>query len=264
VSCHPDRGSKYLATAPVATSPDAARNRLTATLTMSDPVTAGISGVNAMTLELGSLAAGARSDSAFVDDRNFAATESSDPSRPPASRNGAVLTISGDPKAAARTYLVSADLVPQTTLLPAAAGIPAGQLCSCEFTRWGWWGSEVKGADPNNAVATRTDRFHLGTWVAGSEPTGTLPNAGAVTFNGRAVGSVDNNGTSYIAAGSFTGAFNIAARSGTVAIDNFDTRSYSGPIAFTGNNYSATLSQSGGPALAGLTGRANGSFFGPA
>ena len=179
-----------------------------------------------------------------------------------ATRNGSVLTFGGDPTAAARTYFVSADVVPQATLLPASGAIPAGQLCNCEFVRWGWWGSEVQGADPNNAAANRTDRFHLGTWVAGS-PTVTLPNVGAVTFNGRAVGSVDNNGTSYIAAGTFTGAFNIAARTGTVSIDSFDTRSYSGPIAFTGNNYGATLSQSAGPALAGVTGQANGSFFGP-
>jgi hypothetical protein len=258
----PDGGTPYIVTGTTSITTDQARNRLTATLALADPHTPPPSGVASMTLQFGSLAAGARSDSAFIDDRTFAATESSDPTRPPATRNGAVLVVNGDPLAAARSYLVVADLVPQAGLLPATASIPAGQLCSCEFLRWGWWGSEVNGVDPSNPAATRLDRFHLGTWIAG-QPTAALVQSlgiGSVTFNGRAVGSVDNNGTSYLATGAFVGNFDLGARTGNVEIQNFDTRTYSGTVAFNpgANTYSTTL------AAVGFTGSAKGNFFGPA
>ena len=74
---------------------------------------------------------------------------------------------------------------------------------------------------------------------------------------GNAFGSVFNNGASYLAAGQFSNGYNFGTRTGTLAINNFDGRSFSGTVAAgTGATYSGALAGSG------LTGSASGAFFG--
>ena len=68
-----------------------------------------------------------------------------------------------------------------------------------------------------------------------------------------------NNGASYVAAGGFTGTYNFGTQSGTMAVNNFDGRSFavSGRAPLTGANY--TFSGAAG----GLQGTVNGTFYGP-
>jgi hypothetical protein len=85
-----------------------------------------------------------------------------------------------------------------------------------------------------------------------------LPATGVGSFTGNAFGSVLSNGARYLAAGQFNNTYDFGTRTGTLAISNFDGRSFSGTVtAGVGATYGGALS---GP---GLTGRATGAFFGP-
>src|SRR5439155_26459596 len=107
-----------------------------------------------------------------------------------------------------------------------------------------------------------TDRGHINTWVAGvPTPIGDLNTlaAQAVTGNyaGHAIGSVFNNGASYLAAGGFNGTYNFATQNGTFAISNFDGHTFaaSGKAPLTGAAYTFSL------AAPGVTGSVNGPFY---
>jgi hypothetical protein len=254
---------------------DTTTNRVAATVSLrSDPTIGNPSGFSTLELRYGGTGAAATSDSALIDDNRFAAVESH--SATPATIDTVAAVVANDPQQAARTYLVTADVAPSAALLPAVAAgagtpaIPAGQLCDCQFLKWGWWGGEIRQGttDPNNSTVSRTDRFNLATWVAG-QPTVQLPNTGTATFNGRAVAAIDNSGTRYVAAGSFNGIFDFGAQNGTVKINNLDSRNYTGAVTFAGGGYTATLNGVGVPgspvAQAGFAaaGKANGAFFGP-
>ena len=84
-----------------------------------------------------------------------------------------------------------------------------------------------------------------------------MPAAGVGSFSGNALGSVVNGGKSYLAAGAFTNTYNFGTRSGAFAINNFDTRNFSGTVKGAGTGYAGSLT---GPA--GFTGAAAGTFFG--
>jgi hypothetical protein len=89
-------------------------------------------------------------------------------------------------------------------------------------------------------------------------PTVTLPTSGVGTYNGVAVGSVVNNGTTYLAGGGFNQTYNFGSLTGTANITNFDGANYSAPVTGVGTIYTGTLS---GPA--NRTGFIAGTFFGP-
>src|SRR4029077_13892945 len=73
-----------------------------------------------------------------------------------------------------------------------------------------------------------------------------------------AVGSVVNNGTTYLAGGGFNQTYNFGSLTGTANITNFDGANYSAPVTGVGTIYTGTLS---GPA--NRTGFIAGTFFGP-
>ena len=78
------------------------------------------------------------------------------------------------------------------------------------------------------------------------------------SFNGTAIGFVQNQANNYAASGSFTNTYNFGQRSGVVQIQNFDGRS------FTGNVSAGSDWRTYGGSLAGsnLTGSVNGAFYG--
>jgi hypothetical protein len=78
------------------------------------------------------------------------------------------------------------------------------------------------------------------------------------TYNGAAVGTVFNNGATYLAAGSFNQSYNFASQAGTVNISNFDGANYSGAVRGSGNTFAGGLS---GPV--NRSGSVIGGFFGP-
>ena len=146
--------------------------------------------------------------------------------------------------------MVTSGTVPSTSLLP------AGGLCSsCQFLQWGYWTGALDTPNAAGTAVVRQDQAHINTWVAGM-PSVTLPATGTGTFTGNALGSVVNAGASYLAAGQFTNSFNFGTHAGTLTIANFDGKTVSGPVTGVGAGYSGPLAGSG------LTGKANGTFFG--
>jgi hypothetical protein len=151
--------------------------------------------------------------------------------------------------------MVTSGTVPSNSLLP------NGLCAQCQFLQWGYWTGQLNTPNAAGTAVVRQDEGIINTWVAGVR-TATLPASGTGTFSGNALGSVFNNGASYLAAGGFTNTYNFGTRTGTVSISNFDGRNFSGPVtaaAFAGrpSSYAGNLSGSG------LTGTAQGTFFGP-
>jgi trimeric autotransporter adhesin len=206
-------------------------------------------GVTALTLQYGSSGS---PNQAFVDDSHFAAAESATTPQQ--------ITINGTPsQPAGQLYLVSSGAAGQPTqLLPAGAS-----FCQCQYLQWGYWGGSL--TTPGGESGTsRIDAGNINTWVAGSPtPLADLQNletmSATASYTGAALGSVFNNGASYVAAGGFNGTYNFGSQSGTFAITNFDGHNFvtAGNAPLNGANYTfAAVSN-------GLGGTVNGTFYGP-
>ena len=158
------------------------------------------------------------------------------------------------------TYVVSYDAVPQPQFFADAGVTP----CECRFMEWGWWGSQTEYDDPSLPGGQRRDFVHLGTWVTGDIPTNDeLPTVGTGSFAGHVVGNVVNDlgaaRAQYLAAGDLSLDYDFGVRSGTLSIDNFDGRSFSGTM--TGSATPGVPNRFTGPLSgSGLTGAAAGSF----
>lgn len=227
----------YIVTGSTAVSTDAANNSVQANLIGAAQSPAG--GIDALTMQYGGLA-GSESQ-AFVDSNTFAALEN-----PAASPNS-------------KGYFVSSGAAgTPTSLLPGGAS-----YCSCQYLKWGFWGGDLQTASIETG-ASRIDRGHINTWVAGVatplNDLNTLMSQGVTgIYSGAATGSVYNNGQSYLAAGGFAGTYNFGTQTGAFAINNFDGRSFasSGSAPLAGANYSASVT------APGVRGSINGTFYGP-
>jgi hypothetical protein len=184
--------------------------------------------------------------SRFGNDQDFAARQLAD-----RSANKAQLDGTPDKVSAVLTS------VPMTTPVGTLTGnASAGPACDCAFVTWGTWSAQLQ-STPSDTVLHRVP---AGFWTAGVLPDiRDRPMEGVATFSGTAIGRVADNGLARTASGSFTNVFDFAARSGRVDIRNFDgNRSFGGTVTAPGDwrNYGGALSGSG------LTGTANGSFYG--
>ena len=245
----------YLVTGGTLISTDAPNNRIQATLNGS--AQSPSSGVNTLTMQYGSLT-GIDASSAFVDNNTFGARES--PVNPQ-QINGTNLVVNGGQDNAGNLYLLSSGTAPPpTSLLPSGAA-----YCQCQYLQWGYWGGDLRTGNSIDSSISRIDRGHINTWVAGVatplNDLNTLMSQGtSATYTGHALGSVFNNGASYVTAGGFLGTYNFGTQSGTMAINNFDGRSFTatGAAPLTGANYSFAVTSPG------ATGALNGTFYGPA
>jgi trimeric autotransporter adhesin len=239
--------SPYAATGSTSIQTNATNNRVAATFSGGDRF-----GNTTLSVQFGGFTGISRSRSAFVDDTRYAALENPDT---PSQVNGINIQLNGDPTQASHIAMVTSGTVPSNSLLP-------NGLCSaCQFLQWGYWTGELNSPNAAGTAVVRQDTAHINTWVAGI-PTVTLPTSGTGTFTGNALGSVSNNGANYLAAGGFTNTYNFGTQTGTVAISNFDGRSFSGPVtaaAFAGR----TSSYAGNLSGSGVTGAVQGTFFGP-
>jgi hypothetical protein len=253
---YPRPGSPYVLAGNATLQTDAGNNRVAASFAGADPFTASTSGVNSAVINFGTVTGRPFSRTAFIDDRVFGAAESPD-SR--SQINGTALPLPVGESNGPLLGLVSSDTVP----------IPNGTLqgvsfCDCQYLKWGYWTGQLNQVNSTNTAITRSDRAFINSFVAGV-PTSTADIATlagqAVTgnYSGHAVGSVFNNGASYVAAGNFNGTYNFATQVGSVAVSNFDGKTFSGsgPAPLTGASYSGTLNGSG------VTGGFNGTFYGP-
>jgi hypothetical protein len=156
-------------------------------------------------------------------------------------------------------YLVDSNAVPTAinNLLP--VGVTA---CSCQYLQWGYWGGELT---TESESGTRNDVATINTWVAGTPTPQTDINnlismSATGSYSGAAIGSVFNNGATYVAAGGFTQSYNFGTQTGTLQISNFDgNRNFGGTIVGVPGtaNFAGALSGSN------LSGSAIGSFYGP-
>jgi hypothetical protein len=170
--------------------------------------------------------------SAYIDSDTFAATANPNTAGTHVSSvDSSVVNYQRDGQAAG-TYLVSGTSTNLTTL-----GVSTDHLCTtCDFLKWGWWGTQVQTADPTNP-SVEGGRFsvHLGTWVAGDIANDAdIANSDLVnatgTFKGMAVGNVVSGEASYVAAGDMDMTYNFGERSGTLNISNFDGHSFGGTM----------------------------------
>jgi hypothetical protein len=191
-------------------------------------------------------------NSTIIDSNVYGATESS---------GTATLSDSsgGSQSGSQELYLLSSAAAPPPTSL-----LSGGTLCSsCAFTQWGYWGGNVTSDFQSSG---RVDSAHLNFWVAGQvTPSVQIPFSGTGTYNGNMIGTVNNNGSQYVATGNFTNSFNFGASGcggpgcGTFTINTFDGKTgISAPIGpLSGSTYQGFLGASG------IAGRVNGAFFGP-
>jgi hypothetical protein len=184
--------------------------------------------------------------SRFDNDQAFAARQLADRAADKARLDGAPDKVSA--------VLTS---VPMTTPVGTLTGdASAGPACDCAFVTWGTWSAQLQ-STPSNTVLHRVP---AGFWTAGVLPDiRDRPTEGVATFSGTAIGRVADNALARTTSGSFTNVFDFAARSGRVDIRNFDgNKSFGGTVTAPGDwrNYRGALSGSG------LTGTANGSFYG--
>jgi len=240
----------YAVNGTTAIQTSAANSNLRANFAGSDPF-----GTNSVVLNFGSSLNGTRVNSTFIDDSRYTAIENQ---FTPSQVNGTNVQLNGDPTQASRIALVSSGVVPTSSLLP-------NGLCqSCQFLQWGYWTGELATPDASGTVAARLDRAHINTFIAGSPtPAGdinTLASQNVTgSYAGNALGSVLNNGASYLANGSFAMTYNFSAQNGSVAINNFDGRNLtSSAVVGKSNTFTGGLSWNG------VTGQLNGQFFGPA
>jgi hypothetical protein len=235
------QGSPYAATGTASVTTNATNNRVGATFTGSDPF-----GTNTLTVQFGGFTGTARARSAFVDDTRYAALENPDT---PSQVNGVNIQLNGNPAQGSQVAMVTSGTVPSNNLLP------SGLCNSCQFLQWGYWTGELRTPNAAGTAVIREDYAHLNPWVAGVVST-SLPATGIGTFSGNALGSVVNSGASYLASGGFTNIYNFGNHTGAFTISNFDGKTVTGTVNGIGAGYSGSLSGSG------LTGAANGTFFG--
>lgn len=124
--------------------------------------------------------------------------------------------------------------------------------CDCDYTKWGFW-SSVSDQGPYKD-------FAHGFWVAGRPPTaGEVPLSGQASYVGHAVAAIQNDGSTYYAAGVFNNTVNFGARTGQVSVTGLDGTNYAGQVSLL----SGTTGFAG--SLAGDVGSRNmalvGSFF---
>jgi hypothetical protein len=253
---YPRPGNPYVAAGNATMQTNATTNRVAVNFTGADPFTPSTSGINSLAINFGNVAGQSFARTAFIDDRVFGAAESPDTR---SQINGTGLPLPTQEANAPLLGLVSSDTVP----IPNGA-IQGVNFCDCQFLKWGYWTGQLNQVNSTNTAITRSDRAFINTFVVGT-PTSTADIASlagqAVTgnYSGHAVGSVFNNGASYVSAGTFNGQYNFATQVGSVTISNFDGKTFSGsgPAPLTGANYSGTLNGSG------VTGGFNGTFYGP-
>jgi hypothetical protein len=240
----------YIVTGGTLISTDAQNNRVQATLN-GNALPTQSAGVSAMTMQYGSLS-GAAGSQAFVDNNNYSALQSA--------VNPQQITINGTTsQPSAQTYFVSSGAAgAPTSILP-----PGVSYCQCQYLQWGYWGGALT-TPATGAGPTRVDAGNINTWVAGvqtpiSDINSLISQSASASYAGHSIGSVFNNGASYVAAGGFNANYNFGTQTGTFAINNFDGHSFSasGRVPLVGANYSFGVNQNG------MQGAVNGAFYGP-
>jgi trimeric autotransporter adhesin len=251
--------TSYVLTGTASVQSDPTTSRVAATFAGADPFTSAQSGLASAVLQFGSLPSqgsnGARST--FIDNNIYAALENYNVASQITTTNGTTTTLPTPASGSAlspQLAMVTSATVPNAiqSLLP--SGVTP---CACQYLQWGYWTADV--GTPNTAGTgySRVDQGAINTWIAGM-PTVTMPTTGVGTYNGAAVGTVFNNGATYLAAGGLNQTYNFGSLSGTLNITNFDGANYTSSVSGSGNAFAGSLT---GPA--NRSGAVFGKFYGP-
>ena len=176
--------------------------------------------------------------SAYVDDNTFGATANPDPAKTTAMGDGTG-NYEQSPDREAATYLVSSGSVPGLSNMAFMQSVadPSGMSdysCStCDFLKWGWWGTQAQMVDATTDPNTEVERLsaHLGTWVVGDIADVSQLSTSEASYRGLAVGSVVNGSDSYVAAGRMTLDYSFGSREGSLSISDFDGRDFGGSMS---------------------------------
>ncbi|PZA11697.1 hypothetical protein DNX69_11255 [Rhodopseudomonas palustris] len=96
--------------------------------------------------------------------------------------------------------------------------------CDCDYTKWGFW-SSVSDQGPYKD-------FAHGFWVAGRPTTaGEVPLTGQATYAGHVAAAIQNDGSTYYAAGAFSNTVNFGTRTGQVSVTGLDGTNYAGQVS---------------------------------
>ena len=257
----------------VTVSLDAATNTMAATLNLGD----GILQNPKYHLEFGG-----EGRSAFIGDNTFAAIEAESGST--VSQQYVVskrtfpffeVRTDVDDHPDVQSYMASADAINANAVL---FGTNADThepnktaFCNqCAFMKWGAWGTRI--SYENHAGQDVTKDVQLGWWIAGDVVSNSdIPTDKNKTasYAGDVIGNVNNNGQQYVATGGLDMFWNFGNRSGTLAINKFDTSvnngqglDFFGPIARVPGSESSPNRFAGVLGGSGVIGAANGSFVG--
>ena len=195
---------------------------------------------------------GRTGQSSFIDDQTYALRDRTQGTSTTAVMVGSITSTGSS--VASRTVMASYGAAPVPNFFAGHGVTP----CTCEFMTWGWWSGEVTYGSGSAYLPGARDRLNLATYVAGTLTTTVqLPTTGTATYTGHAVGNVLNGSNAYVAAGTYTNAWNFGTQTGAVAIGNFDGATYAG----TASLVSGSVQFTGSIAGAGRTGSVNGAFF---
>jgi hypothetical protein len=116
---------------------------------------------------------------------------------------------------------------PGTQITAAAQQALGGTpFCDCEYTRWGFWTTDIKHGVPGN-IRESIDSF----WVAGRRPESVeVPLTGTATYVGHVAAQIRNGSQYYAASAPFQNVVNFGPGTATVTIANLDGATYSGPM----------------------------------
>lgn len=228
---------------------DPASNRASATFNVNNWDT----GTSA-SFQLGGTSGASYATSAFIDDKNWGVADRPADVLTNTTSVTKGSTTSGGMDVQSRTVAVSSGTASLASFFAASGVTP----CSCDFLTWGVWGGDIR-YNANSAYNPNgRDRLNLASFVAGTlTPQIQLPNTGSATYSGHAFGNVRNGTQSYVAAGTYTNAWNFGSQTGSVTIGNFDGATYNGTTALT----TGTVQFTGPISGAGRTGSVSGAFF---
>ena len=211
-------------------------------------------GTTSATFQLGGTTGGNNASSAFIDDKTYAVRDRTSEISNTTTVGGSATGVTSNTTMVSYATAAAANLFSNSNVTP----------CTCSFMTWGWWSGDINYANNSAYNPGGRDRINFASYVAGTLSLASDINAlnSTATYNGHMVGNVNNNGSSYIAAGSYQNVWSFGNRSGALTA-TFDGTTYGSNVtANTFRTGDVTFGTNGTPITSGgksLT--VNGAFF---
>jgi hypothetical protein len=146
---------------------------------------------------------------------------------PAVDRNGRpISTSNGGTPLAEQTGLLVEFRRGQAITASAQQVLGGTPFCDCDYTRWGFWRSDLRHGVPGN-LRESMEAF----WVAGRPiDRADVPTTGSASYVGHVAAQIQNGQTSYAASGAFRNDVNFGTRSGQFSVTNLDRTNYAGSV----------------------------------